>query len=60
MFGARTLLKSHQALVTDLKAVLGGVKECASKSRKEPCDASHVELWINKAPDLMADLTNIR
>ena len=58
--GARTLLKSHQKLVTDLKLVLAGIKECAGKCRKEQCDSLNVELWVSKTPELIADLINIR
>ncbi len=58
--GARTLLKSHQKLVSDLKLVLSNIKDFASKSKKEQPDAGTIEVWVSKTPELIAELVNIR
>ena len=58
--GARTLLKSHQKLVSDLKLVLSNVKEFTVKCKRDQCDSGSVEGWIHKAPELLAEFGNIR
>ena len=58
--GARTLLKSHQKLVSDLKLVLSNIKEFGGKSKREQCDGGSVEAWIHKTPEIIAEFDNVR